>query len=269
MAAHGSSDPRAARTVAELRDLVADLLPDVPVRIGWLSAGSPRLAGMDLGGRVVVPLLLAAGYHARVDIPAAAGPAGAGVTFPVGSHPGVVAAVADRLDQAGAPADAPVVLAAAGSSDPRARADVSRTARLLSHCRGTGVTAAYLAGGDPSVAAAVAATSGPVAVASLLVSAGQFARRLGREGAAARWRAEPIGAHPGLAAAVAARYLDGCRGSRPDRSDELVPRDGFLAHVHAGVWGVDHHPATHVDPDVPRRAPRPVRAREEHEVARL
>jgi sirohydrochlorin ferrochelatase len=269
IAAHGSSDPRAARTVAELGDLVADLLPEVPVRVGWLSAGSPRLAGMDLAGRVVVPLLLAAGYHARVDIPATAGPTGARVTAPVGSHPGVVTALADRLARAGAPADAAVVLAGAGSSDPRARADVSRTARLLSRRRGTPVTAAYLAGGDPSVAAAVSATSGPVAVASLLVAAGQFARQLDREGAAARWRSEPIGAHPGLAAAVAARYLAGCRGSWPDRSDELVPRDGFLAHVHPGVRGVDHHPAAHVDADVSRRAPRPVRPGEEHEVARL
>jgi sirohydrochlorin ferrochelatase len=269
IAAHGSRDPQAARTVAELRDLVAGLLPAVPVRVGWLSAGSPRLTGMELAGRVVVPLLLAAGYHARVDIPAAASPAGAWVTAPVGSHPGVVAALADRLEQAGAPAGAPVVLAAAGSSDPRARADVNRTARLLSIRRRAPVSVAYLAGGGPSVAAAVAARSGPVALASLLVAGGHFARKLASEGAAAGWRSEPIGAHPGLAAAIAARYLDGCRESRPDGSDELVPRDGFLPHVHSGVRGVDHHPAAHVDADVTRRAPRTVRPREEHEVARL
>src|SRR4051812_36289909 len=76
LAAHGSPDPRHAAAVEEIRSAAAERLGDV--RLGWLGHHEPLLASVvsealsEDDATVVVPLLLAPAFHARVDVPAGA-----------------------------------------------------------------------------------------------------------------------------------------------------------------------------------------------------
>jgi len=193
----------------------------VPVRLGWLDHAEPRLGRIlaEAGAApVVVPLLLAAGYHALVDIPAIAAASrtpGTTLAAAIGAHPAVIGAVENRLAEAGASPGAPVVLAATGSTDPAAAADVKRAADELAARRGRPVTVGFAATGNPDLAAAVrrAAASGrPIAVASYLIGPGRFADliRDAAAGAGATWVAAPLGAQPGMARALLDRYLEAC-----------------------------------------------------------
>ena len=91
-----------------------------------------------------------------------------------------------------------VVLAAAGSSDPRAVADVQTTARQLSGKVGTRIRVGFVATGAPRAAAQVAALrmagEPRVALAAWLLAPGLFNRRLAMAGADVV--AAPLGAHP-------------------------------------------------------------------------
>ncbi|MGH3885263.1 MAG: sirohydrochlorin chelatase, partial [Pseudonocardiaceae bacterium] len=93
-----------------------------------------------------------------------------------------------------------VVLAAAGSSDQRAVADVRAAAGQLSAELGRRVRVGFVATGAPGVSALVAglrAAGAPgVAVASWLLAPGLFHRRLASAGADVV--AEPLGAHPAV-----------------------------------------------------------------------
>jgi len=151
------------------------------------------VAALAAEGRpaVVVPLLLSGGYHVHVDIAGAVAAHPAAVAAaPLGPDPRLVAVLADRLAQTGAdPADAgtAVVLAAAGSSDPRAVGDVERTAALLREGRAGPVTTGYGSAARPAVpdavAAARAAGARRVVIAAYLLAPGHFADRLAEAGA--------------------------------------------------------------------------------------
>ncbi len=77
---------------------------------------------------MIVPLLLSTGYHLTTDMAGAARAAGARLADPLGPDPLLVTALAGRLAEAGVPDGTPVVLAAAGSSDPAAQADAAAQA---------------------------------------------------------------------------------------------------------------------------------------------
>jgi sirohydrochlorin ferrochelatase len=153
-------------------------------------------AGAD--GVVVVPLLLSSGYHLSSDIAGAARAAGVPVAAALGPGPRLVRPLADRLAEAGVPGQAPVVLAAAGSRDLRALADVRRQAAMLAAHRRAPVVAAFASAARPTVDEAVSfladLTGQPVAVASYLLAPGLFHDRI-RLGAG-RWVSAPIGDHP-------------------------------------------------------------------------
>jgi sirohydrochlorin ferrochelatase len=195
--AHGTRDPAGRRLVAELALAARRLRPGLETTAAFVDVQPPAVdevvAGLAAEGRpaVVVPLLLSGGYHVHVDI------AGA-----VAAHPSAVAARAlgpdawlaavlhDRLLAAGAdPADAgtAVVLAAAGSSDPRSVADVEATAALLRPRWVGPVTCGYGSAARPrvpdAVAAARAAGARHVVVAAYLLAPGHFAGRLAAAGA--------------------------------------------------------------------------------------
>jgi sirohydrochlorin ferrochelatase len=110
--------------------------------------------------------------------------------------------MADRLRDAGWRRGDAVVLAAAGSSDPRAVADVRAAACLLSGHVGRRVRVGFIATGAPRIAPLVAglrAAGEPrVAVASWLLAPGLFHRKLGTVGADVV--AAPLGAHPAVVA---------------------------------------------------------------------
>jgi sirohydrochlorin ferrochelatase len=210
--AHGSCDPRAQRTVRSLARRASGLAPGVEVRAAFVQNAAPSLAeALATAGRrhvVVVPLLLSAGYHLSTDIGEAAARAGVPVTAPLGPGPGLVPALADRLRAAGAAPGTPVVLAAAGSTDPRAAGETRSQAALLASHLQAPVLAAFASAGRPTVGEAVAGlaarTGGPVAVASYLLAPGVFAGRLRASGAA--WVSAPLGDHPAVAGLVLERF---------------------------------------------------------------
>jgi sirohydrochlorin ferrochelatase len=173
------------------------------------STGSPA---------IVMPAFLSRGYHVRTDLPAHVAASG---------HPNVVVAPAlgpsgqiarllgDQLMNCGwRPGDS-VILAAAGTSDDRARTDLHTTATLLSALTGSRVSIGFAATGDPQVHEAVrkareetlphARCNGArVAVASYLLAEGLFQQRLHSCGA--DLVSEPLGTHPGLARLIANRF---------------------------------------------------------------
>src|SRR5690606_5943253 len=214
-------------TLAALRDLVRLVRPGRRVELAYLEISSPALAetlsALD-GPVVVVPLLLAGGYHAHVDLPdvlARVRPDVA-VARPLGPHRLLTDVLARRLAAAGLRATDAVVLGAAGSSDPGALDDVRAAARLLAARLSRPVTAAFAAAGDPPLRGALdRLRSGPaprVVVASYLLAPGFFYERLRDCGA--DLVSAPLGADPALAELVWIRYEEALGGRRPVRRVE-------------------------------------------------
>lgn len=199
LAAHGTRDPAGARVVADLAARVRKRLPGVRVEVAYADVRQPDVAtALDgLGPAVVVPAFLANGYHVRVDIPDQV--AGRAVITPAfGPASGLVAAAHERLREAGWRGER-IVLAAAGSTDPRARADVAEAAGMLAVRTGVEVRVGY-AMGSPKIAEVV---EDGWAVASWLLAPGLF-HRIAR--ASAEVVAEPLGTHRHVVDLVAARY---------------------------------------------------------------
>ena len=209
LVAHGTRDPAGAVVVEEIASLVRARLGGVPVRVAYADVRQPDVTSVlesTSGPAVVVPAFLAAGYHVRVDIPAqveASGHPDTVITDPIG--PALLPALLARLTEAGWTQGDSVVLAAAGSSDPRALADVRAVATALSHRVGP-VTIGYAATADPRIGDVVASASGRVAVASWLLAPGLFHRVVADSGAAVV--AAPIGAHLRVVEAVLLRYYE-------------------------------------------------------------
>ncbi|MFC8680643.1 sirohydrochlorin chelatase [Microbacterium ureisolvens] len=180
---HGTSSPAGQAAVAALVDAVARALPDVVVRLGHVDVQQPDVAasldalpeGMPV---VIVPLLLSAGYHVRVDlIEQTAGRDGVTIAPALGPDPRLVDALLARLEPLDlAPGDA-VVLAVAGSSDDRANEDCREIGRMLAARLDREVTVGFLAAADPRLDVAVTHTSAHaerVVVADYLIAPGYF-----------------------------------------------------------------------------------------------
>lgn len=216
--AHGSRDPAAAATIGALVRHVTRLAPVLDVRVAFVQHASPSLAdSLSAAGTnsVIVPLLLSTGYHLTMDIARAASAAGARVAAPLGPDSLLTVALADRLAEAGVPAGTAVVLAAAGSADPLAKADTLRQAELLADWLGAPVLAAFVSTGRPTVQEGVAElrahAGGLVAVASYLLAPGHFQQVLANGGA--DWVTAPLADHPAVAGLVIDRYRMATRPS--------------------------------------------------------
>jgi sirohydrochlorin ferrochelatase len=195
--AHGTRNPTGRRLVAELALAARSLRPGLETTAAFVDVQPPTVvdvvAGLSAAGRpaVVVPLLLSGGYHVHVDIAGAvAGAAGTVAARPLGPDPRLVEVLHDRLVSAGADPRDPrtaVVLAAAGSSDVRAVADVESTADLLQRTGAGPVTTGYGSAASPTVPDAVAAArragAERVVVASYLLAPGHFHDKLAGAGA--------------------------------------------------------------------------------------
>ena len=195
--AHGTRNPTGRRLVAELALAARRLRPDLTTTAAFVDVQPPTVvdvvAGLAASGQpaVVVPLLLSGGYHVHVDIAGAVAAHDSAVAArPLGPDPRLAGVLSDRLVEAGAdPADplTAVVLAAAGSSDPRSVADVEDTADLLQRSWAGPVTTGYGSAAQPPVADAVAAArrggAERVVVASYLLAPGHFHGRLAEAGA--------------------------------------------------------------------------------------
>ncbi|WP_223256440.1 sirohydrochlorin chelatase [Micromonospora endophytica] len=197
LVAHGSRDPRAAEATRALAAAVAAARPGTSVLASWLDHTQPDpaqalrdLAASGHARAVLVPLLLTAAYHRRVDIPAAVAAAN-------GSGPPIRVRVTDVLGPVGDEVDQvlldglrrrlaeaepgrfdALVLSAAGTRDPAARASVGRVARALGATLGTPTRVSYASAAPPSVDTAVArlraAGARRVAVAAYFLAPGLF-----------------------------------------------------------------------------------------------
>ncbi|MCW2930785.1 MAG: sirohydrochlorin cobaltochelatase [Actinomycetia bacterium] len=245
-AAHGSKDPRAAATIADLLSVVRarasragfdarvafldHCVPSLPGVLSALAGGGPGgVGGVRNAGQsdvVLVPLLLAAAYHSKTDIPAQVAAAAARLpglrvhqTSALGPHPLLLSALERRLAEAGATpasrAETSVVLAAAGSSDPAANATIAALAARWQAAGGwRRVMPAFASASGPTPADAVrtlrqAPGGGPVVVASYVLAPGYFADkiRIQASQAGATAVSAPLGAAPEVAEVILDRYL--------------------------------------------------------------
>ncbi|GAA0431557.1 sirohydrochlorin chelatase [Acrocarpospora corrugata] len=229
--AHGSRDPRAAAVVTTLLDQVRLARPDLDIRTAYLDHAPPTLAKAlaTLDTAVVLPLLLTAAYHTRVDIPAALreattrrprltislGPA-------LGPHPLLTTALERRLTEAGIPLGEPetaVVLVSAGSSDARANQTITRLASQWSRSRSWwSVTPAFASAATPTPEAEVTrllrAGAPRVVVAPYLLAPGYFADKVTKEttAAGAHTVSDVLGAAPELTTLILRRYTEALHG---------------------------------------------------------
>jgi sirohydrochlorin ferrochelatase len=194
--AHGTRNPTGRRLIAELALAARRLRPGLVTTAAFVDVQPPTVvdvvAGLAASGQaaVVVPLLLSGGYHVHVDIAGAVATSGAAVAArPLGPDPRLAAVLRDRLVEAGADPTDPltaVVLAAAGSSDPRSVADVEDTADLLQRNWAGAVTTGYGSAAQPTVADAVTAArrggAERVIVAAYLLAPGHFHDKLAGAG---------------------------------------------------------------------------------------
>ena len=243
LVAHGSRDPRAAAATEALARAVGRARPGWDVRAAYLDHAGPRpldvLAALPGRRVVVVPLLLTAAYHGRVDIPAliegaaelpvsvaladvlgvlppttpppAASVSAARMVSPV-SAAAVPSLLIDglvrRLPVAGLDA---VVLAAAGTRDTAARTTVEWAAEALSARLGLPCTVAYASAAPPAAGSAVdrlmAAGARRVGVSAYFLAPGFLYDRAARSAreAGAVSVAEPLSDAPELACLIAAR----------------------------------------------------------------
>lgn len=163
LTAHGSKDPRSAANARAVADDLARMRPGLDVRVAFCELNTPSLAEVlgDLPGDAVVsPLLLANAYHARIDIPAQIAQSGAHVAQAqvLGEDPRLISLLRQRVtawgisrhdDRVG------VLVAAIGSSDPRANARTRQVAsQLLVGTSWAGATTAFVTRPDPSLAEA-------------------------------------------------------------------------------------------------------------------
>jgi sirohydrochlorin ferrochelatase len=195
--AHGTRNPAGRRLIAELALAARNRRPGLVTTAAFVDVQPPTVvdvvASLSAQGRavVVVPLLLSGGYHVHVDIAGAVAVADSAVAArALGPDAWLVDVLRDRLVQAGAdPVDprTAVVLAAAGSSDVRAVADVESTAALLQRGWAGPVHTGYGSAATPTVPDAVAAArqagAGRVVVAAYLLAPGHFHDKLAGAGA--------------------------------------------------------------------------------------
>ncbi|GAA3119377.1 sirohydrochlorin ferrochelatase [Kribbella aluminosa] len=240
--AHGTADPCGIRVVHDLVRELAVLRPDLPVSLGFVDLVTPALPSLvrrvttDAGDAVVVPLLLSSGYHVYVDVAAEARryPGRVHAAAALGPDPVLVDVLADRLGDLSRIDE--VVLAAAGSSDPRALDDCETTAELLGERVGRPVAVGYLSGIGERLPDVLDRIVGRVAVATYLLTPGFFANRVHRL-AGGRPVAPPLGADPRLAALALRRY-DEARAKAPAGPPRTVSVSACLRRPSRRIVGV-------------------------------
>jgi sirohydrochlorin ferrochelatase len=144
---------------------------------------------------IVVPLLLSRGTHISRDLPPDAAP-------PLGPDPLLTQALLDRVRAAGIRPGRPLLLAAAGSQDPVAVADVMAQAGLLETAWQAPVRAGFVTA-TPSLADAMQALQIADDAAPAIVS---YFLAPGRLPSRARPDTAHLGDHPALVDLVVARY---------------------------------------------------------------
>jgi sirohydrochlorin ferrochelatase len=223
LTAHGSADPRSAASAHEVAQTVRMLRPEVDVRVAFCEQNFPNLRDvLTAVGRdaVVVPLLLADAYHARVDIPAMIANTTVRQADVLGEDDRLVAVLRQRLTHAGVSQldpDVGVIVTAVGSSRPQANARTALVADyLIQHTRWTATTA-FATGPHPTLAEAteVLRTRGAkrLVVAPWFLAHGRITDRVAEFAEAHQMTmAAPLGPHRLVAETVLDRFDQALEG---------------------------------------------------------
>ncbi len=223
LTAHGSADPRSSAVAHALAGRMRRLRPRLDVRVAFLERTDPGLSEVlaDVAERrahaVVVPMLLASGYHAGVDIPSAIEASGASVqqSDVLGEDPALINLLRMRLAEAGLSPDDPelgVIVAAVGSSRDTAN---DRTASvgdaLRTGTRWAGVEVAFATGPHPTLGEAtehlVARGASRLVVAPWFLAPGRITDRLAKQaGELGIPMIQPLGSHNLVAATLLDRF---------------------------------------------------------------
>lgn len=227
LTAHGSADPRSAATVRSIVDCVGQLRPGLDVRIAFCEQNAPNLRDVlaSLGDRraVVVPLLLADAYHARVDIPAMISESGADVVQSevLGEDERLVHVLRQRLEHAGVSRQDPrfgVLVTAVGSSRPDANARTASVADELTQTTRWTATTAFATGPQPKLAEAAdllrSRGATRLVIAPWFLAHGRITDRVAEYASAQGIpMSAPLGAHRQVAETVLDRF-DSARAHR-------------------------------------------------------
>jgi sirohydrochlorin ferrochelatase len=216
LTAHGTRRPSGVAMIGDLAARVSELL-DRSIAVAFVDVLGPTpsevLSNLPGEPAIVLPAFLSRGYHVRADLPAhieASGHRNVFVTPALGPSQEITRIIYQNLVETGWAPDDSVILAAAGTSDRRARADLDLAAALLSRLTGSPVTLGFAATGSPTIRDAVAGArrrgARRVVVASYLLADGLFQERL--HGCGADLVTRPLGTQPGLAQLVAKRFRD-------------------------------------------------------------
>ncbi len=227
--AHGSRDPRAASTIAELMRAVQRLRPGLLAVPAFLDLCEPDLtattarlrADHDVDEAVVLPLLFTEAFHATVDTPTAVREAerSTGVRLRVGGILGTGDEVLQALDEAAGRAHIAIheaiLLLAVGSSRSEANDAVHLLADRWSDHRVGPVWAGFATTGEPRAKEVLnrAATSGRrMGVVPLFVAPGLLLDGIAEQALALNCEiAKPLGTS--LAELVLQRYDEALVGA--------------------------------------------------------
>ncbi|MFT4258239.1 sirohydrochlorin chelatase [Microbacterium sp.] len=170
---HGTDDAAGAAAIAALVAQVRVALPAVDVVEAFVDVQQPdaaELAPTIDGPLVIVPLLLSRGFHVHHDLHAIAATRPLTVVSdPLGPDVRLAEVLAQRLPDD----ERPVILAVAGSRDPRSLTDAEGMGALLGAHLGRDVHLAYLAARQPDLPTALAEHPDAV-VSTYLLAQGYF-----------------------------------------------------------------------------------------------
>ena len=266
--AHGSKDPDAQEVVRALLAGAAAQRPGLEVADAYVDNASPsvrrrlqELADRGVADVVVLPLLLTPASHSKTDVAAsvqAGRLAHPGVRLrygrPLGPHPVLVDVLAQRLAEAGAGPDVPVVLVAGGALDPDANAQVAATARLLWEGRDwPSVDIAFASTTRPTVPEAVerlrALGHSRVAVARYFLGPGRLPRLVERQAREVEGvdvlASAPLGVSEALSGLLLERYDEAQAGDVRMNCDVCLYRVAMPGRV--GAVGAPQEPHEHPD----------------------
>ncbi|MCL8252123.1 hypothetical protein AERO_12075 [Aeromicrobium fastidiosum] len=188
---HGTDVAAAQSAITALVDAVGEAAPHLDVREAFVDVQLPRVdTALDLvdGLAVVVPLLLAPGFHVRVDINGAARREWVVAAGTLGADDRLTDVMLRRLAQVGATRDDVVLLGSAGSTDADALRSIDEAAERLATAWGAPVAVGHVGGSGTPMADVVRAATRErpgrrVVIVSYLMAPGFFQGRMQRCGA--------------------------------------------------------------------------------------
>lgn len=265
--AHGSKDEGSQQVVRDLLAVAERMRPGlraVPAYIDnappSIAAAIDRLVHDGVEDIAVVPLLLTPASHSKTDVAGSVQAARAEhprVRFrygrPLGPHPVLVDVLAQRLAEAGATSDDPVVLVANGALDPDANAQVAATARLLFERAGyASVDIAFASATKPTLPEALNRLrrlgAERAAVSQYFLGPGRLPTAIEKKAVTEGVEvlvSQPLGVHDDIAALVLKRYDEALGGDIRMNCDACLYRIPFPGLE--AVVGAAQLPHSHPD----------------------